>query len=52
MVNDRIVVTPLFQNIQEKNSSYTAMPTATQKILSASWNVQFVVFNTKIYVYA
>jgi hypothetical protein len=27
-------------------SSYTAMPTARQKILSISWNVQFVVFNT------
>ena len=25
---------------------YTAMPTARQKILSTSWNVQFVVFNT------
>ena len=33
-------------HIQEKNSSYTAMPTARQKILSTSWNVQFVVFNT------
>jgi hypothetical protein len=34
--------------IQEKNknSSYTAMPTARQKILSTSWNVQFVAFNT------
>ena len=31
---------------QEKNSFYTAMPTARQKILSTSWNVQFVVFNT------
>jgi hypothetical protein len=31
-------------HIQEKNSSYTAMPTARQKILSTSWNVQFVVF--------
>jgi hypothetical protein len=30
----------------EKNSSYTAMPTARQKILSTSWNVQFVAFNT------
>ena len=27
-------------------SSYTAMPTARQKILFTSWNVQFVVFNT------
>jgi hypothetical protein len=25
-------------HIQEKNSSYTAMPTARQKILSTSWN--------------
>jgi hypothetical protein len=33
-------------HIQEKYSSYTAMPTARQKILSTSWNVQFVVFNT------
>jgi hypothetical protein len=33
-------------HIQEKNSSYTAMPTARQKILFTSWNVQFVVFNT------
>jgi hypothetical protein len=34
-------------HIQEKNSSYTAMPTARhKKILSTSWNVQFVVFNT------
>ena len=33
-------------HIQEKHSSYTAMPTARQKILSTSWNVQFVVFNT------
>jgi hypothetical protein len=33
-------------HIQEKKSSYTAMPTARQKILSTSWNVQFVVFNT------
>ena len=32
-------------HIQEKNSWYTAMPTARQKILSTSWNVQFVVFN-------
>jgi hypothetical protein len=33
-------------HIQEKKSSYTAMPTARQKILSTSWNVQCVVFNT------
>ena len=33
-------------HLQEKNSSYTAMPTARQKILSTSWNVQFVAFNT------
>jgi D-ribose pyranose/furanose isomerase RbsD len=33
-------------HIQEKNSSYSAMPTARQKILSTSWNVQFVAFNT------
>jgi hypothetical protein len=34
---------------QEKNSSYssyTAMPTARKKLLSTSWNVQFVAFNT------
>jgi hypothetical protein len=34
------------EHIQEKISSYTAMPTAGQKILSASWNVQFVAFIT------
>jgi hypothetical protein len=28
-------------HIQEQNSSYTAMPTARQKILFTSWNVQF-----------
>jgi hypothetical protein len=33
-------------HIQEKNSSYTAMPTARQKILYTSWNVQIVAFNT------
>ena len=33
-------------HIQEKYSSYTAMPTARRKILSTSWNVQFVAFNT------
>jgi hypothetical protein len=27
-------------HIQERKSSYTAMPTARQKILSTSWNVQ------------
>jgi hypothetical protein len=35
-----------FAHIQEKNSSYIAMPTARRKILSTSWNVQFVAFNT------
>jgi hypothetical protein len=29
-----------------EKSSYTAMPTARQKMLSTSWNVQFVAFNT------
>jgi hypothetical protein len=33
-------------HILEKNSSYTAMPTARQKIVSTPWNVQFVAFNT------
>ena len=33
-------------HIQENNSSYTAMPTARQNILSTSLNVQFVAFNT------
>jgi hypothetical protein len=42
---------PMHTKIQQhtyrrKKSSYTAMPTARQKILSTSWNVQFVVFNT------
>jgi hypothetical protein len=32
--------------MEEKNSSYTAMATAKQKILSTSWNVQLVAFNT------
>jgi hypothetical protein len=34
------------ESMEEKNSSYTAMPTAKQKILSTSWNVQLVAFNT------
>jgi hypothetical protein len=33
-------------NIQKKNSSYTAKPTARHKLLSTSWNEQFVAFNT------
>jgi hypothetical protein len=33
-------------HMEEKNSSYTAMATAKQKILSTSWNVQLVAFNT------
>jgi hypothetical protein len=32
-------------HIQEKNSSYTAMPTVRRNILSTSWNVQCVAFN-------
>jgi hypothetical protein len=32
--------------IKKKNSSYTAMPTARRKILSTSWNVQFMAFTT------
>jgi hypothetical protein len=47
MVNARVVVTPLFQaHIQEKNSSYTAMSIARQKLLFTFWNVQCVAFNT------
>ena len=33
-------------HIHGKNSSYTAMPTARRKILSTSWNMQFVTFYT------